>query len=63
MVQDTAHGARRKKLARVLEAFRHEKTDPEIFREMGEWAFSAPLSIQIWRRWPRLGRLRDCPRG
>jgi glutaryl-CoA dehydrogenase len=37
MVQDTAHAYAEKKLApRVLEAFRHEKTDPAIFREMGE---------------------------
>ncbi|WP_111493684.1 MULTISPECIES: acyl-CoA dehydrogenase [Marinobacter] len=37
MVRDTAHNYAQDKLAtRVLEAFRHEKTDPEIFREMGE---------------------------
>src|SRR5699024_5999216 len=37
MVRDTAHQyAQGKLMPRVLEAFRHEKTDREIFREMGE---------------------------
>ncbi|MFA5522028.1 MAG: acyl-CoA dehydrogenase [Castellaniella sp.] len=37
MVRDAAHAYARDKLApRVLEAFRHEKTDAAIFREMGE---------------------------
>lgn len=37
MIRDTAHQYSQKQLApRVLEAFRQEKTDPEIFREMGE---------------------------
>ncbi|ONH54037.1 glutaryl-CoA dehydrogenase [Pseudomonas cedrina] len=37
MVRDSAQQFARDKLApRVLEAFRHEKTDPAIFREMGE---------------------------
>ncbi|GKQ45501.1 acyl-CoA dehydrogenase [Pseudomonas syringae] len=37
MVRDTAEQFAQGKLApRVLEAFRHEKTDPAIFREMGE---------------------------
>lgn len=37
MVRDTARGFAEKRLApRVLEAFRHERTDPQIFREMGE---------------------------
>ena len=37
MVRDTAEQFAQSKLApRVLEAFRHEKTDPAIFREMGE---------------------------
>ena len=36
MVRDAAHAYCQDKLApRVLEAFRHEKTDPAIFREMG----------------------------
>ncbi len=36
MVRDAAHAyAQDKLLPRVKEAFRHEKTDPEIFREMG----------------------------
>jgi len=37
MVRDSAQQFAQDKLApRVLEAFRHEKTDPAIFREMGE---------------------------
>lgn len=37
MVRDAAHVyAQEKLLPRVLEAFRHEKTDPAIFAEMGE---------------------------
>ena len=37
MVRDAAQAYAQSKLApRVLEAFRHEKTDPSIFREMGE---------------------------
>jgi glutaryl-CoA dehydrogenase len=37
MVQDAARVYCEEKLApRILEAFRHEKTDPAIFREMGE---------------------------
>ncbi len=37
MVRDAAHAYAQDKLAtRVLEAFRHEKTDPAIFAEMGE---------------------------
>ena len=37
MVQATARAYAQDRLApRVLEAFRHEKTDPAIFREMGE---------------------------
>ena len=37
MVRDAARAYAQDKLApRVLEAFRHEKTDPAIFREMGE---------------------------
>lgn len=43
MVQDTAHAYAQEKLGpRVLEAFRHEKTDPEIFREMGELGLLGP---------------------
>src|SRR3546814_2430276 len=35
MIRDTAEQFAQQKLApRVLEAFRHEKTDPAIFREM-----------------------------
>jgi glutaryl-CoA dehydrogenase len=43
MVMDTAHAYAQEKLApRVLEAFRHEKTDPAIFREMGELGLLGP---------------------
>lgn len=43
MVLDTAHAYAQDKLApRVLEAFRHEKTDPGIFREMGELGLLGP---------------------
>ncbi|OWO95750.1 acyl-CoA dehydrogenase [Rhizobium esperanzae] len=43
MVQDTAHAYAQQKLApRVLDAFRHEKTDPSIFREMGELGLLGP---------------------
>ncbi len=44
MVQDTAHAYAQDKLVpRVLEAFRHEKTDPQIFREMGELGLLGPM--------------------
>ena len=37
MVRDTAHAyAQEKLLPRIREAFRHERTDPSIFPEMGE---------------------------
>ncbi|MFL5013264.1 acyl-CoA dehydrogenase [Rhizobium sp.] len=43
MVQDTAQAYAQEKLApRVLDAFRNEKTDPEIFREMGELGLLGP---------------------
>src|SRR5205814_1012793 len=43
MVREAAHAYAQGKLApRVLEAFRHEKTDPEIFREMGEIGLLGP---------------------
>ncbi|WP_064684496.1 acyl-CoA dehydrogenase [Rhizobium bangladeshense] len=43
MVQDTADAYAQQKLApRVLDAFRHEKTDPAIFREMGELGLLGP---------------------
>ncbi|MDM9646529.1 acyl-CoA dehydrogenase [Rhizobium sp. S163] len=43
MVLDTAHSYAQEKLApRVLEAFRHEKTDPSIFRAMGELGLLGP---------------------
>src|SRR6478609_7427801 len=43
MVLDTAHSYAQEKLApRVLDAFRNEKTDPTIFREMGELGLLGP---------------------
>jgi glutaryl-CoA dehydrogenase len=43
MVRDAAHRYAQDKLApRVLEAFRNERTDPAIFREMGELGLLGP---------------------
>ena len=43
MVREAAHAyAQDKLLPRVLEAFRHEKTDPAIFAEMGELGLLGP---------------------
>ena len=43
MVRDTARAyAQEKLLPRVREAFRNEKTDPSIFREMGELGLLGP---------------------
>ncbi len=43
MVRDSARAYCQGKLApRVLEAFRHEKTDPAIFREMGGLGMLGP---------------------
>jgi glutaryl-CoA dehydrogenase len=43
MVRDAARAYAQDKLApRVLEAFRHESTDPAIFREMGEMGLLGP---------------------
>ncbi|HEY1610706.1 MAG TPA: acyl-CoA dehydrogenase, partial [Paraburkholderia sp.] len=43
MVRDAAQAYAQGKLApRVLDAFRHESTDPEIFREMGELGLLGP---------------------
>jgi len=43
MVRDAAHDYCQGKLApRVLESFRQEKTDPQIFREMGELGMLGP---------------------
>ena len=43
MVRDAAHAyCQDKLLPRVTEAFRHEKTDPAIFREMGELGLLGP---------------------
>jgi glutaryl-CoA dehydrogenase len=43
MIRDTAFNYCQDKLQpRVLEQFRHEKTDPAIFREMGELGLLGP---------------------
>jgi glutaryl-CoA dehydrogenase len=43
MVRDAARAYCQERLApRILEAFRHEKTDPAIFREMGEIGLLGP---------------------
>ncbi|HEX5392302.1 MAG TPA: acyl-CoA dehydrogenase [Rhodocyclaceae bacterium] len=43
LVRDSAHAYCQERLApRVTEAFRHEKTDREIFREMGELGLLGP---------------------
>lgn len=64
MVQDTAHAYAQEKLApRVLDAFRNEKTDPEIFREMGELGLLGPTISPDYGGAYRLRRLRpDRPR-
>ena len=44
MVRDAAHDYCQGKLApRILEAFRHEKTDAKVFREMGEVGLLGPV--------------------
>jgi glutaryl-CoA dehydrogenase len=43
MVLETAQAYAQEKLApRILQAFRHEATDPHIFREMGELGLLGP---------------------
>jgi len=43
MVRDAAHAYCQDKLMpRIIEAFRHERTDPAIFREMGELGLLGP---------------------
>jgi Acyl-CoA dehydrogenases len=43
MVRDAAAAYAQERLApRILEAFRHEKTDPAVFREMGELGLLGP---------------------
>ena len=45
MIRDAAQAYCTDRLMpRVRDAFRHESTDPSIFREMGELACSAPPS-------------------
>ncbi len=42
MIRDAAHAYCQERLQpRVLEQFRHETTDPSIFREMGELGYLA----------------------
>ena len=44
MIRDTAHAYCQDRLQpRVLEQFRHEQTDPAIFREMGELGLLGPM--------------------
>jgi glutaryl-CoA dehydrogenase len=48
-VRDAAQAYCQQRLApRVLEAFRHEKTDPAIFREMGELGLLGPTIPEIY---------------
>ena len=55
MVRDAARAYCQDKLApRVLEAFRHEKTDPKIFREMGALGLLGP-TIPAQYGGPELG--------
>src|SRR5258706_11914383 len=74
MVRDAARAYCQDKLApRVLEAFRHEKTDPEIFPEMGALGLLGPtipeqyggprLKYRSYRPSPRAGQHREfgCP--
>jgi glutaryl-CoA dehydrogenase len=49
MVRDSARDfAQRKLLPRVREAFRHEKADPSIFREMGELGLLGPTISETY---------------
>ncbi len=49
MVRDAAQAYCQGKLQpRVLEAFRHEKTDPAIFREMGELGLLGPTIPEVY---------------
>ncbi len=48
-VRDAAHAYCQERLApRVLEAFRHEKTDPAIFREMGDLGLLGPTIAEAY---------------
>ncbi len=60
MVRDTAHAyAQDKLMPRVRDAFRHEQTDPAIFREMGALGLlGATHSARVRRRGPQLRVLR-----
>ena len=60
MVRDAAQAYARDKLApRILEAFRHEKTDPSIFRELGELGvLGCTLADRVWRARVELRLLR-----
>lgn len=59
MVRDTAEQFAQSKLApRVLEAFRHEKTDPAIFARWARWAAGRDHPGRVrWQR-PELRVLR-----
>ena len=48
-VRDAAHAYSQERLApRVLEAFRHEQTDPAIFREMGALGLLGPTIPEVY---------------
>ena len=48
-VRDAAHAYCQERLApRVVEAFRHEKTDPAIFREMGDLGLLGPTIAEAY---------------
>jgi glutaryl-CoA dehydrogenase len=60
-VRDAARAYCQDRLApRVVEAFRHEKTDPAIFREMGELGLLGPTIPEAYggaaTHHPQLGR-------
>ncbi len=62
MIRDSAHAYCQDKLmTRVLEQFRHETTDPTIFREMGELGLLTNHSRTIrWRRFKLCQLWFDC---
>ena len=56
-VRDAAHAYCQERLApRVLEAFRHEQTDPAIFREMGELGLLGPTIPEAYEELQSWGR-------
>ena len=52
MVRETAYAyAQEKLLPRVTESFRHERSDPEIFREMREPHATNSATKAMWNGW------------